>query len=82
MKEELKKKPETVLVNKDSVEAMADNIAAIAKAARAMETRLTRRALILLINDLTGGSKGVSYANIEQVLKALQDLDVYVKGKK
>lgn len=73
------KEIETVIVPKASIEAMADNIAAIAKAAREMERHLTRRALVVLLQDKTGGRTGVSQNDINKVLDALHDLDVYVK---
>lgn len=78
-----KQKPEIekVLVDKNSIEAMAESIVEIARAARAMETRLTRRAIVVLIQDKTGGARGVSHENINKVLNAIQELNVYVKGK-
>lgn len=79
MAKKQKEPVELVQVPKASIEAMADNIAAIAKAAREMERHLTRRALVVLINDQTGGVRGVSKESIIKVLDALQNLDVYVK---
>lgn len=66
-------------VPKASIEAMADNIASIAKAAREMERHLTRRALVVLLNDQTGGVRGVPKDSITKVLDALQNIDTYVK---
>lgn len=79
MTKKQKEPVELVQVPKASIEAMADNIAAIAKAAREMERHLTRRALVVLVNDQTGGVRGVSKDSIIKVLDALQNLDVYVK---
>lgn len=79
MSKKQKEPVEMVEVPKASIEAMADNIASIAKAAREMERHLTRRALVVLLNDQTGGVRGVSKENIIKVLDALQNLDVYVK---
>lgn len=79
MSKKQKEPVEMIEVPKASIEAMADNIAAIAKAAREMERHLTRRALVVLLNDQTGGVRGVSKENITKVLDALQNLDAYVK---
>ncbi len=68
----IKVEHEKVLVKAESLKAMADNIAAISEMGKAIkDSRLGRRAVLLLLNDMTG----VSMINIESVLKALPELE-------
>lgn len=65
------------LVKQESIDAMADNIVLIAQAATAIEKRLTRRALLVLIKE--GCSRSIRIDDIGIVLNSIQNLDVFVK---
>jgi len=65
---------ETVQVAKDSLEAMAGNIATIADAAKKMMAAgLKEETLVLLLHD----HSGVNKRDIKAVLKSLQNLNYY-----
>lgn len=70
------------LVKAESLEALADNIAAVAAAARVMgESRLHRAAIVLLVQESAPTKIGKDKINI--VIDALQRLDTaYLKPKK
>lgn len=76
-KTETQKAIETVQVAKDSLEAMAANIAIIAEAARKMmQAGLKEETLILLLHD----QSGVKKRDIKLGLRSLQNLNYY-RGK-
>lgn len=69
---------ETVQVAKDSIEAMAGNIAVIAACSkRMMEAGLKEETLVMLIAD----HSKVAKRDIKAVLEALQNLNYYRKQK-
>lgn len=73
-KTESQKAVETVQVAKDSLEAMAGNIATIADAAkRMMSAGLKEETLVLLLHD----HSRVNKRDIKAVLKSLQNLNYY-----
>ena len=74
---ETQKTIETVQVAKDSIEAMAGNIATIAACAKKMmEAGLKEETLILLLHD----HSKVAKRDIKAVLRSLQSLGYY-RGK-
>ena len=72
-------KPKMVEVRTDSVHALADNIASIAKTTKAItaDGGLTMDAIVTLLHRKTG----VSRTEIEAVLSGMRTLDTFVKMK-
>ncbi len=69
------------LVKSESIEALADNIAAVAIAARRMDERLNREAIAVLVQKSMPFDMGL--VKINAVIDALQHLDKrYLKPKK
>lgn len=68
-----------VLTNDDvAPELLASSIVIVAEGAKALlGSRLTKRAVLLLVQDACPGS--ISLANVEMVLNAAADLRRYVK---
>lgn len=80
MKTAAKQEDVEVKVMASSLEALADNIATVSRVGKALEqSRLTRRAIVLLLRNLTC----LSSASIETVLNALPRLEeTFLKKEK